>query len=197
MAGFTVKGQWQNADGLPVKFPQAYTDLAQRINKPVALAADQVAVREIVIPFDLSKLAATNTSYTTDLTNSGATTGFAEHDAHIPANSTVLSAEMYFTTAGAGGTSLTVGSYKVDGTAITANGFITATEAVVANMAKGNGIVGAGAHVTVTAGVRATIGNSNVWPAITVTGTFTAGAGYIVIRYVDLASNPELFSLNA
>jgi hypothetical protein len=197
MAGNTVKGQWQNADGLPVKFPQVYADPAQRINKPVALASDQKAVQEILIPFDLSKLAAGTTSYTTDLTNSGTTTGFAEHDAHIPANSTVLSTDVVFGVTGAGGTSITVGLYKADGTAISANGLVTATEGVTANMTVGKTIVGAGTLAVAASNVRTGIGASNAWPAITTAGTFTAGSGYVLIRYVDLASNPELYSANA
>ena len=196
MAGNTVQGQWQNADGLPVKFPQVYASPAQRVNKPTQLAADQSAVKELIIPYDLSKLTAATTSFTTDLTNGGVTTGFSEHDAHIPANSTILSVEMYATATAVGGTSITLGTYKIDGTTIGANNLITATEGVIANMTIGKGIVGQGTLAIAASNVRPTVGAFNSFPAITTVGTFTAGTGFILIRYVDIAANPELYAAN-
>lgn len=193
--GNAVKGNWKNADGLPVYFPQHYVDAAQRTNKPTGDKSFGVT-RQIVIPFDLSKLAASTTSYTTDLDNDGTTDGFTEHDPHIPANSTVTKCVAYVTTTAVGGTSITVGAYKADGTIVSANGFLTATEGVTANLVKGQGIVGNGTLCNTSSQVIPVVAATNTWPAIVTAGTFTAGAGFIVLDYVDLAANPELSTNN-
>lgn len=193
--GNAVTGNWVNADGLPVYFPKHYADPAQRTNKPTVSQTLGV-FKEIVIPFDLSKLAAATTSYTTDGNNDGVTDSFTEHDPHIPANSTVLSTRVFMTTTAVGGTSITVGAYKIDGTIVSANGFVTATEGVTANLVKGQGVVGAGTLCNAASGVIPTVAATNTFPAIVTAGTFTAGTGFIVISYVDAAANPELFANN-
>lgn len=193
--GNTVKGNWYNADGLPVQFPGHYADAGQRTNKPTAVQTLGV-YKELVVPFDLTKLATGTTSYTTDLSNDGVTDGFTEHDVHLPADATPLSARMVFSETATGGTSLIVGSYKADGTIIDDDAFITATEGVLANMTKGKCIVGAGVACNASSGVFPVMSDFNVWPAIKVTGTFTAGKGFIVITYIDVAANPELYASN-
>jgi hypothetical protein len=193
--GIVVSGNWYNSDGLPVLFPQHYTDPAQRTNKPTADVSFGV-YREIVIPFDLTKIGNGLTGYPTDKDNDGTTDGFTEHDAHLPADSTPLSARMFFSETAAGGTSCILGSYKIDGTIIDDDAFITATEAVTANMTKGKCIVGAGVAAVAASNVYPVLSDFNVWPALKATGTFTAGKGFIVITYVDISANPELYASN-
>lgn len=193
--GNSVKGNWFNADGLPVQFPQHYTDAAQRINKPT-LVATYGAIKQIVIPYDLSKLANNTTAYTTDRTNGGVTTGFSEHDAHIPANAAVSSCKVYPTSDAATGTSIAVGTYQIDGTIVDIDAFVTTSEGAAANLTKGKTVVGAGVALTPSSGVVPAVSTFNVWPTLVVSGAFTAGTGFIVIEYVDIAANPELFSAN-
>jgi hypothetical protein len=194
MAGNVVKGQWTNADGLPVKFPQVFTDPAQRTNK--ATGAEEIlgVVSQIIVPYDLSKLAAGTTSFTQDLDNDGTTDGFSEHDVHLPAYTTVRNATVIPTVTAVGGTSMTVGTFKRVGTTISANSLVTATEGVTANLVLGNKVIGAGALVTNT-GAVAGVGASNAWIGITVAGTFTAGAGFIVLDVVTVI--PETSAADA
>ena len=192
--GNTVSGNWYNKDGLPVYFPGHYADAAQRTNKPTAVTTYGVT-RQIVMPFDLSKMAATTTSYTTDLANGGVTTGFTEHDPHMPAGSVVTAVRVVVTTAAAGGTSITIGGYEQNGTILSANAYMTTSVGTTANLAVGNLLTGDGTYNTVSSNVVQTLSTThNIWPAIVTAGTFTAGAGFIIIDYVDIASNPELSS---
>lgn len=193
--GNTVSGNWYNADGLPVYFPQHYADAGQRVNKPAQVTSYGV-VRQIVVPFDLSKMAAATTSYTVDANNDGVLDQFSEHDPHIPANATVLSTRVFITTTATGGTSITVGAYKLDGTIVSANGFVTATEGAVANLVQGQGIVGAGTLCNASSAVIPTVAATNTFVGIVTAGTFTAGKGFVVVDYVDLAANPESASNN-
>lgn len=194
MAGNAVKGQWMNADGLPVKFPQVFADPAQRTNKGVVAEETLGTISQLIIPYDLSKLAAGTISYTTDLDNDGVTDGFAEHDAHIPAYATIVSAKVIPTVTAVGGTSIVVGTFKRIGTTISANSIVTATEGVTANLVLGNKVIGAGA-LTTNSGAVAGVGASNAWVAITTVGTFTAGAGFIVLDVMTLI--PELSANDA
>lgn len=187
MAGNTVKGQWTNADGLVVKFPQVFADPAQRTNKATGTEEILGAVSQIIIPYDLTKLAAGTTSYTQDLDNDGVTDGFSEHDVHVPALTTIRSATVLPTITAAGGTSITVGTYRRVGTAISANSLVTATEGVTANLVAGNKVTGNGALCAAGLGVAtAGVGANNAWLGITVAGTFTAGAGFIIVEIQSL-----------
>jgi len=189
--GYAVKGQWTNADGLPVKFPPVYVEAKQRTNKPADVITDGVK-RQLLIPFDLTLLATGITSYTTDRDNDGTTDGFSIHDPNIPADASVLSAHVVFSETAVGGTDFVVGTYREDGTIVDIDAFVTATENVTANMTKGKTVVGAGVACNASSGVIPVMSDYNVWPAIKVNGTYSAGKGFVVIEYIDVAANPEL-----
>lgn len=98
----------------------------------------------------------------------------------IPANSLILSCELYVETAFAGGTSYAVGLYQSDSTVIDADGLITDLNAPLANInAAGDWVVGSGALV------GATIGTAAGQVVVAATGTFTAGKAFIRVKYLE------------
>lgn len=101
----------------------------------------------------------------------------------IPANATIVSAELIVDTAFAstsGTTDLVVGLYTSAGSAIDADGLIAATDATQDTIAVANSrIVGAGALIN--KGIGASAGE------LVVAGTdtdLTAGAGRVIVKYV-------------
>jgi hypothetical protein len=87
--------------------------------------------------------------------------------------------------AAVGGTSITLGTFALDGTEIDANGLITATEGVIANQnLVGGRTYGAGAYVAAAVDTPG-IGAADGYLAITADGTYTAGTGRILIEYID------------
>lgn len=173
---------WQNPDGLYVKFGGDYrTKFANRLREVV----DHGATKQVVIDFDLTKIPTGTTSFSSDLTNDGTVDGFTNADCHLPANCSVTSAYVVMTEAATGGTSITIGTYQLDGTTISATSLMTATEGVIANMnAIGKRTYGAGALVSVSAGT-AGVGVHDAYVGITTSGTYTAGKGRLVIVIVD------------
>lgn len=97
----------------------------------------------------------------------------------IPAGSFIESVRLNVEVAFVGGTSIAVDTRAVaDGSVATANGFVTATQGATANLTLGAWIVGTGALI------GATVGTSDVKVGVTVVGTYTAGRGGVVIRYI-------------
>ena len=175
---------WTNADGLQVKFGSYWNDKYNFVNKARALETDGL-IKQLVIEYDLSRITAGTTAYPSDLNNDGTPDGFDLDSTYLPANSSVLRTTVYVTEAAAGGTSITVGTYQRNGTAIAATGLVTATEGVLANLnAAGKRTYGAGTLNAATAGT-AGVGTADAFLAISATGTFTAGKGYILIEYID------------
>jgi hypothetical protein len=172
---------WQNADGLTVKFGNYYSDPKNFVNKPLAVST-MGATKQLEVDFDLSKIPTGTVSYADDLNNDGTLDGWSDEHASIPANAAIIQVRMIFTVAAAGGTSWTVGTYRQTGAAVSATGLMTATEGVTANGVLGGRINGAGALTTATA---AGVGVNNVWVGIATTGTFTAGAGRLIIDYIE------------
>lgn len=176
--------KWTNADGLQVPFGNYWNDKYNFVNKPRALSTAG-AIKQLVIEYDLSRIAAGTTAYPSDLNNDGVADGFDLDSTYLPANSSVLRVTVVATEAAAGGTSFTVGTYQRSGTAIAATGLVTATEGVLANInAVGKRVYGNGALVASAAGT-AGVGAVDAYIAISATGTFTAGKGIILIEYVD------------
>jgi hypothetical protein len=101
----------------------------------------------------------------------------------IPANATIVSAELLIDTAFASTsttTDLDIGLYTSAGVEIDANGLVTATEATQTAIAVENSrIVGAGALVN--KGIGAAAGELKVTPTV---NDLTAGAGRVVVKYV-------------
>lgn len=179
---------WQNADGLQVPFGSYWNDPTNFVNK-ARVSSTLGHVKQLVVDVDLTRIAAGTVSYSADLNNDGTADGFHDGDVRLPANASVLRATYIAKTAAAGGTSITVGTYKKDGTAIAATGLVTATEGVIANFnAAGKRTYGAGSLVAASAGT-AGVGTSNAYVGIATVGTFTAGTGVLVIEYID--PNPE------
>ena len=173
---------WQNADGLQVKFPNYYRDPSNFINRSRGVST-LGNVKEIEMEFDLSQLADTAVTYHADLNNDGTLDGWSDEDPFIPANAAIISAHIVMTVAAAGGTSLTVGTYQQNGTAVSANSIVTATEGVLANLnAIGKRVNGAGALTTANA---AGVGTKNAYVGLAVSGTFTAGKGKLIVRYIE------------
>lgn len=164
--------KWFNADGLNVTGGR---DTGIDKNAPVVVNS-YGRTREVVVPFDLALLTAAETYFTTDRDNDGVTDGFNLGDTVIPSGAHVESADMYFTEAAVGGTSLRFGTFELDGTVVDDDGFITNTEAVTASMTVGAKITGAG--VRIGTGMP-----SDVYMGLRPVGTYTAGKGTIVIKY--------------
>ena len=179
-----AKGQWVNGDGLLVKFGEYYRDPQNFVNRS-RLANTLGPNRTIEMDVDVSVLTAGSVSYTTDLSNAGNLTGFNIGDVAIPAYAVIRDVYFVVNTAFAGGTSIQVGLYKADGTALDASGLMTATEGAVANFnATGNKIVGAGTYTATTAGT-ADWGGHNAYIGLKVNGTYTAGTGRLVVTYLE------------
>ena len=176
--------QWQNADGLTVKYAGYFRDPANATNKVHDLKVAG-AIKQLEIDFDLSRIPTGTVSYTTDLNNDGTKDGFNLGDGYLPANASVLRATIVSQDAAAGGTSFTVGTYTIAGAAIAATGLVTATEGVLANVnAAGKRTFGAGALVAAAAGTGG-VGAADAFIGIATTGTFTAGRGRLIVEYID------------
>lgn len=179
--------QWQNDDGLTVNFGGEHAAPEAR-NRPRAIASGGM-MKHIVLDFDLELLSDTNEfsngiSYTTDIDNDGARDGFHSGDAAIPAGAYVTRAYLYLDEAAAGGTSIVVGGYQVDGTVVDADGFFTTilTAALTDGALLGGDADQGDTGADVGVQVHATL---PVYPAIDCTGTFTAGQGRLIIEYFD------------
>lgn len=180
-----MSAPWTNPDGLQVKFPSYYREPGNFVNRARALPSKGGLIKEIVIDYDLAELGANGVSYTSDLDNDGTRDGFNTGDCALPAYASVLRVTVVAKTAAAGGTSVTLGTFGLTGSAIDADGLITATEGVVANLNTiGGRTYGAGAYVA-TSVDTASIGSADGYLALTASGTFTAGTGRILIEYID------------
>lgn len=179
---------YTNADGLQVRFASDWKSNAVRFNR-AGTVNSYGRIKEFVIDVDLKKLPAGAVSYTVDLNNDGTLDGFYGGDVAIPANASIVGGHLTMGEAAAGGTSIAVGLFQEDGTAIDADGLITAVAGVTANMAAGDRINLDGAFAATTAGTNG-IGAANGYVAFTTVGTFTAGRGQLVIQYVEAAALP-------
>ena len=167
-----MSNQWYNADGLLVETSRSRK---REFNQPKQVVTAG-HVQEIKFPFDLALLG-TGTTFSTDRNNDGTKDGFNTGDVFIPDQAHVLSAEVFmFDTAAAGGTAITVGTFQENGTAIDADGFVTAAVATNAAMAANARLAGNGSQINTAMTQSAYVG-------LVATGTFTAGKGYVLIRY--------------
>lgn len=175
---------WTNADGIVVRFGSDYRNKPANFTR--AVPGDNV-VKELIFDFDLTKIPDGTVSYPFDLNNDGTVDGFTKEVPFLPANSVVLSTDLFVTEAAAGGTAIAFGTFLENGTAIDADGLITAAVGVVANLnAVGKRVHGVGAQVALSSNAGASIGTANAFLGLTATGTFTAGKGQILVRYVQI-----------
>lgn len=165
-------GQWQNSDGLTVKF-----GTEKPLNKQYGGSVTSYGSRKVLTyRFDYTNLP----SFTTDLNNDGTNNGFSLQDVGVPAGASIESVKLKIGTAWTSGTSLAVGSYQLDGTVIDADGYITATQGATANLTTGALITGTGAdigehpHATEAA-----------YTVVAAVGTFTTGDAVLVVDYID------------
>lgn len=97
----------------------------------------------------------------------------------IPANATIVRALFVTDTAFAGGTSYTVGLQTAAGVEIDNDGLLTAANLPLASInADGKTVVGSGPLIN--AGIGAAAGEL----VVVATGTFTAGAGRVIVEYI-------------
>lgn len=178
-----MAAKWQNADGLAQAFGNFWSDPKNFTNRPRAVNK-LGAIKELWFDYDLARAPA-GTQYPADLNNDGTNDGFTTGDVYLPAYSSVLRVTLVVTEAAAGGTSITLGTYGLTGSAVSATSLITATEGVIANLdTVGARTYGAGALVS-TSVETASVGAADAYIAIVTAGTFTAGKGRIVIEYID------------
>jgi hypothetical protein len=167
--------QWQNDDGLTVRFGQ---DQARETKSLMGKASVDGPVEYMVVDLVWDDLP----TFTTDLNNDGTNNGFSDQDAYIPAGSYITKASLIVETAftSAGATTLSIGTANKAGTAIDADGIdatiakaaLAADLAVVCNGAQvaGTTLVTADAYLTTTVAV----------------GPFTAGKAKLVIEYIPV-----------
>ena len=98
--------------------------------------------------------------------------------ANIPAGATVIEAQFKVSTAFAGGTSYVFGTYQADGGGVVDADVLIASTALSAIDAVGDYIQGGGALIDATAQTEA------MSVVVAATGTFTAGKGILIVKYV-------------
>lgn len=174
--------EWYNADGLKVRFAGHQGQKRVHKNYFVDIRTDG-NIREAHCLYDLTLIPTTTISYSTDRNNDGTVDGFNSGDFCIPAGAIVLSAQVFTNDAAAGGTEIEVGGYQENGTVIDRDGLITAANASTANLAASQLVIGTGADLA-DANAENGVGANNYYVGIYANGTFTAGTGKIVIRYV-------------
>lgn len=149
---------WTNSDGLQVLM---HGEQGEVNNKGVTVNSED---SQLVVDVDLTSLSATP----------------SQLDPFIPAGAFITSAYLIVTEAAAGGTSVTLGLYEKDGTAIDADGIdaAVATAALAANKA----VVCDGDAV----GGTVTVGADDAYFGATAVGTFTAGKAKLVVDYITV-----------
>lgn len=178
-----MSGTWYNADGLVIRYPEFYSKTDPHVRNRLRKVVTEGVEQQLILEFDLSLLADTETTFTTDRDNDGALDGFTMGDPFIPAGSVILSADVFMTgTAAAGGTSIAVGTYQEDGTAIDVDGLVTTTNGATANLTARDRAIGTGAQISDATGEAGVA--ENAWVGLVVAGTFTAGKGAVVVKYV-------------
>jgi hypothetical protein len=203
MANPSGAGQWYNADGLLVKFPQYQTIPANFINRSRAYNSGGDPVRKISYYFDLTKLATGGIAFTTDINNDGIVDGFNAGDVYIPAGSAITNVKGIVMTPLAGGTSLAFDVYEIDGsnTTITNHSIYTATAGATANWSVAGEVVTPDGvlpyNSTNYVGADSIPTTRDGFLAVKATGTFTAGTGLILIEYVPTMADVSTTEVGA
>lgn len=178
--------EWYNADGLKVRMPGYHGQKRARKNTFVEVRTSG-NYREAICHYDLTLIPTTTISYTTDRNNDGTVDGFNSGDVALPANAVVLSCDIFPSVSAAGGTAIEVGGYQEDGTVIDRDGLVTAAVGVTASLAGANRVIGTGADIA-DADAENGVGSLRYYPGIYANGTFTAGTGKIVLRWMEAAA---------
>lgn len=163
---------WNNADGLYIEHGRENVRKTNRAQSVKQFGSTS----EIQIKFDLGGMTA-GTKFPADLNNDGTMDGFTTAHTVIPDQAVIESAVIYMTDeAAAGGTSVAVGTFQVNGTAIDADGLVTAVNGATADLIANARVAGTGAQV-------ATGVTQAAYIALVTVGTFTAGKGTLIIKY--------------
>jgi hypothetical protein len=158
---------WHNSDGLPVRFGLSQGRRKNTVSGAGKLGVVRTAGETKTAELNLELAGAARTMYTADRNNDGTMDGFEKGlDSFIPSGAVVTSIEVMTIVAPAGGTSYSLGTYQVDGTAISATALINAG--------------------TIATLPLAALAQDSFITASTV-GTYTAGKLKIIIHYVDPA----------
>jgi hypothetical protein len=172
-----VKHYWTNADGLPVRFGLATEAEKARSRRVVTSGEDQ----ELVVEFSYDNLP----GFDQDTNNDGTFDGFERLAVGIPmgpAGTYLKSATLFATLdwATADTATLTLGTYKQDGTAIDADGIDAAIGA--AALDTGDVVACDGAQV----GTILDAADGTHYIRATVANTWTTGKAKLVIVYQKL-----------
>lgn len=168
-----AEGIYVTPEGIERKLPKYWVGRAARsAGKINSISGSEFAEIEI----DLATLNNGTPNYNVDRDQDGTDDGYLSNDVYIPAFATVISARAFVREAAAGGTSIDVGLFEFDGTAVDANGLIAA--ATTADMdTSGDLVNGAGASI------GGSVGTAPVTVGVTGTGDFTAGTVQIMVEY--------------
>jgi hypothetical protein len=165
--------QWQNDDGLTVRFGQ---DQARETASLMAKTWSVGPLNYMALDLNFDDLP----TFTTDLNNDGTNNGFSDQDAYIPAGSYITRAWIVVETAFAGGTSYNLGFYNQAGTVIDLDGLDAAV--AVADMGANEAVDCDGLLV----GTQDLL-TADAYLVVAATGTYTAGKARIVIEYIQVA----------
>jgi hypothetical protein len=165
--------QWQNDDGLTVRFGQ---DQARETGKVPAVTMNSGPARYLVMDVN----GGDEPDYTTDLNNDGTKNGFSDQDNFIPAGSFITRAIWINEVLFAGGTDYDIGLFEKDGTVINVDGI---EEALLVTVIDGTNdtVLLNGSEV---GGILSTTLDSYV--KFTPNGTFTAGKAKLIIEYFQV-----------
>lgn len=170
-----TNGTWVTPEGVVVKYADYWVKGNQSKSGAIKTFGN---TREVEVDILLTDLVDGTVNFDIDRDNDGTLDGFSPNNALIPANATIISAEVFTEVAAAGGTDIVVGLFQADGTAVDANGLVTATEGVLANMSSaGEKITGAGALIGLGTGAA----DSHI--GVTPNGTFTSGKVRVIVTY--------------
>jgi hypothetical protein len=165
--------QWQNDDGLTVRFGQ---DQARETKSLLAKTVTYGPVGYMVADINFDDLP----TFTTDLNNDGTNNGFSDQDAYIPSGSYITRAWIIVETAFASGTSYDIGLYNQAGSVIDADGIDAAV--AVADMGANEAVDCDGQLV----GTQDLL-TADAYLVVAATGTYTAGKAKLVIEYIQVA----------
>lgn len=161
-------------EGIEVRLPGFWTK-NNNSNESAGVLRTDGGVVTTEKEIDLSLTAAGQVDFNLDRDNDGVKDGFSANGVYIPANATLLSADIITRKPAVGGSSITVGLYEFDGTVVNVNGIGNASAADMD--AVGKRIVAAGD------GLNLSVGPKPVTIGVTHVGNFTEGLVQIMVTY--------------
>lgn len=155
---------WHNTDGLPVRFGRSQGRRKNTVSGVGKTGIEKTMGERKQLVFQVDLAGAARTLYPADRDNNGTMDGFEKGlDTFLPNGAIVFSCDVEQIVAPAGGTSYSVGTYQVDGTASSATNIVNAGTPLAAAV---------------------TLAQDSFVTASTV-GTYTAGKLKFVIHYAD------------